>query len=109
MARPIQMEYRSLGSSSLKVSAISYGGLYTFGCKLQDVEAKNVLRFLYDSGVNFFDNGEFYGGSSGRAEVVMGRAIKDLGWKRSGLCACNKHRFSRFACCKHPALKETAH
>jgi aryl-alcohol dehydrogenase-like predicted oxidoreductase len=38
--------------------------------------------------VNFFDNAEVY--ASGKAEEIMGQAIKELGWKRSDLVLSTK-------------------
>ena len=50
--------------------------------------AKKLLKKAYDHGVNFFDNAEVYAG--GKAEEIMGQAIKQLGWKRSDLVISTK-------------------
>lgn len=54
-----------------------------------DVElAKRLIKKCYESGVNFFDNAEVYAG--GKAEEIMGQAIKELGLKRSELVISTK-------------------
>ncbi|KAK9805605.1 hypothetical protein WJX72_007413 [[Myrmecia] bisecta] len=82
------MEYRHLGRTGLKVSVLSYGAWVTFGDKIGVPEAKKLLQLCRDGGVNFFDNAEAYAG--GKAEEVMGQAIKELGWKRSDLVLSTK-------------------
>ncbi len=70
------MEYRRLGSAGLKVSALSIGAWVTFGNQIDDDAARAILLAAYEHGVNFFDNAEAY--ANGQAEIVMGRALKDL-------------------------------
>ena len=82
------MEYRFLGSSGLKVSALSYGAWVTFGDQIDEDVASDCMRTAYDAGVNFFDNAEVYAG--GRAETMMGNIIKKIGWKRSDLVLSTK-------------------
>jgi len=82
------MEYRFLGSSGLKVSALSYGAWVTFGDQIDENIASDCMRTAYDAGVNFFDNAEVYAG--GRAETMMGNIIKKIGWKRSDLVLSTK-------------------
>jgi voltage-dependent potassium channel beta subunit len=82
------MEYRFLGKSGLKVSALSYGAWVTFGEQVGYQIAYDCMSAAYEAGVNFFDNAEIY--ASGRAETVMGKIIKDAGWKRSNLVISTK-------------------
>ncbi|KAL2506477.1 putative voltage-gated potassium channel subunit beta [Abeliophyllum distichum] len=82
------MQYKNLGRSGLKVSQLSYGAWVTFGNQLDVKEAKSILQCCRDNGVNFFDNAEVY--ANGRAEEIMGQAIKELGWKRSDLVISTK-------------------
>jgi voltage-dependent potassium channel beta subunit len=70
------MHYRRLGRSGLKVSEISFGAWVTFGDQIGDKEAHKLLHGAYEKGVNFFDNADVY--ANGKAEIVMGKAIKDL-------------------------------
>ncbi|XP_042448592.1 probable voltage-gated potassium channel subunit beta [Zingiber officinale] len=82
------MQYKNLGRSGLKVSQLSYGAWVTFGNQLDVKEAKALLQCCRDHGVNFFDNAEVY--ANGRAEEIMGQAIRELGWRRSDLVISTK-------------------
>lgn len=82
------MEYRYLGNSGLKVSALSFGAWVTFNDQIGDNTAHNCMVEAYEAGVNFFDNAEGY--SSGEAEIMMGKVIKNTGWKRSDLVISTK-------------------
>lgn len=82
------MEYRYLGRTGLKVSALSFGAWVTFGNQLDVKEAVSILSKCRDAGVNFFDNAEVY--ADGKAEEIMGAAIKEAGWKRSDLVISTK-------------------
>lgn len=82
------MEYRFLGKTGLKVSALSYGSWVTFGPQAGVDTAYEMMKIAYDAGVNFFDNAEAYSG--GEAEIIMGKAIKKAGWKRSDLVLSTK-------------------
>lgn len=82
------MEYRFLGSSGLKVSALSLGAWVTYGSQVGEDVAFDCMTAAYELGVNFFDNAEAY--ASGEAEVVMGNVIKRAGWKRSDLIISTK-------------------
>jgi voltage-dependent potassium channel beta subunit len=76
----MEMEYRRLGRSGVKVSALSLGSWVTFGDQLDVGLAADCLGAAYDAGVNFFDNAESYAG--GQSETIMGQAIERLGWPR---------------------------
>jgi voltage-dependent potassium channel beta subunit len=82
------MEYRHLGSSGLKVSALSYGAWVTFGTQIGEDAAYELMKTAFDLGVNFFDNAEAYAG--GKAETIMGNVIQRAGWKRSDLVLSTK-------------------
>ncbi|MEX0723701.1 MAG: aldo/keto reductase [Gracilimonas sp.] len=82
------MEYRFLGRSGLKVSALSFGSWVTFGEQVDTDLAYNQMKTAYDAGVNFFDNAEAY--EMGKSEVIMGEVIKKAGWKRSDLVLSTK-------------------
>jgi voltage-dependent potassium channel beta subunit len=76
----MEMPYRRLGRSGLKVSALSFGSWVSFGAQLDTGRARDCLAAAYDGGVNFFDNAEAY--ASGESERIMGQAIAELGWPR---------------------------
>lgn len=82
------MEYRNLGRSGLKVSALSFGSWVTFGTQVDIDAAAEMMKIAYDAGVNFFDNAEAY--AAGESEIIMGKALKKLGWKRSDLVLSTK-------------------
>jgi voltage-dependent potassium channel beta subunit len=76
----MDMEYRRLGRSGLKVSVLSFGSWVTFGPQLDSGLAADCMAAAFDGGVNFFDNAEAYAG--GESERLMGDAIRRNGWKR---------------------------
>jgi aryl-alcohol dehydrogenase-like predicted oxidoreductase len=90
------MEYRLLGGSGLKVSALSFGAA-TFGGGNEffkawgdtDVaEASRLIDVCIDAGVNLFDTADGY--SNGRSEEILGKA---LGAKRDGVLISTKAYF----------------
>ncbi len=82
------MNYRRLGKSGLKLSELSLGAWVTYGGQVGQEVAESCMVAAYEHGVNFFDNAESY--ADGNAEVVMGRALKKLGWKREDLVISTK-------------------
>jgi voltage-dependent potassium channel beta subunit len=74
------MQYRRLGHAGLKVSELSLGSWVTYHNQVDAGAAVEMMAAAYDAGVNFFDNAEAYAG--GQSEVVMGQALKTLGWPR---------------------------
>jgi len=76
------MEYRLLGGSGLKVSALSFG-TGTFGGtneffkawgQTEVEEARRLIDVCFDAGVNLFDTANGY--SDGRSEEVLGKALE---------------------------------
>jgi voltage-dependent potassium channel beta subunit len=84
----LPMQYRNLGKSGLKVSALSFGAWVTFGDQLDNDLAFKCMSAAVDAGVNFFDNAEVY--AAGKAETIMGEVLKRAGWKRSDLVVSTK-------------------
>lgn len=66
------MEYRTLGRSDLRVSAIGLGGA-TFGREIDQASAFAVLDRALERGITLFDTAEAY--SAGRSEEILGRWI----------------------------------
>ncbi|NID05469.1 aldo/keto reductase [Luteibacter jiangsuensis] len=85
------MEYRRLGSTGLKVSALSYGAWVTFGRQVGRSAARELIACAYDNGINFFDNAETY--NAGDAERLMGDVIADLRLPRDAYCVSSKVYF----------------
>ena len=82
------MIYRFLGNSGLRISVLSLGGWLTHGGHTADDVAIATIKAAYDSGVNFFDSAEGYAG--GRAEILLGRAVKEFGWDREDMVISTK-------------------
>jgi voltage-dependent potassium channel beta subunit len=82
------MEFRRLGKSGLKVSALSFGAWVTFGQQLNVDSALEIMAAAYDRGCNFFDNAEAY--AHGQAETIMGQAIQKAGWRRDTYIVSSK-------------------
>lgn len=82
------MEYRRLGKSGLKVSALSFGAWVTFNKQYGVDGALEIMTAAYDRGCTFFDNAEAY--ERGEAEVVMGEALQKAGWRRDSYMVSSK-------------------
>lgn len=82
------MQYRRLGTSGLKVSALSLGAWVTYGGQVGEDVAAKCMSAAHNAGVNFFDNAEAYAG--GNAEIVMGNVIRKMGWRREDLVISSK-------------------
>ena len=82
------MEYRYLGNSGLKVSALSFGAWVTFGSQMDQDLGKKCMHTAFNAGVNFFDNAEVY--AAGVAEEIMGQILSRSGWHRSDFVVSTK-------------------
>jgi voltage-dependent potassium channel beta subunit len=82
------MEYRRLGRSGLKVSALSFGSWVTYSNQLDGKQARECMAAARDAGVNFFDNAEGY--AAGESERLMGQAFRDLRWTREHYVVSSK-------------------
>jgi aryl-alcohol dehydrogenase-like predicted oxidoreductase len=76
------MEYRLLGGSGLKVSALSFGtGTFGGGNEFfkawgsSDVaEARRLIDICFEAGINLFDTADIY--SYGQSEEILGKALE---------------------------------
>ena len=75
------METRNLGSSGLKISAVSYGNWLTHGSQVEEDAALSCVRQALDEGITTFDTADVY--AETRAESVLGKAL--AGERRDGL------------------------
>jgi aryl-alcohol dehydrogenase-like predicted oxidoreductase len=66
------MEYRQLGKSGLKVSAIGLGG-NTSGNGADEAQTGRIVNHALDIGVNFIDTADVY--SRGASEQYVGKAV----------------------------------
>jgi voltage-dependent potassium channel beta subunit len=67
------MEFRYLGRSGLKVSAISYGNWITHGSQVEEDAANACVKRALDLGITTYDTADVYAGT--KAEAVLGRAL----------------------------------
>jgi len=82
------VEYRRLGRSGLKLSALSLGSWVTFGKQVDTPAAVALLSQALDAGVNFFDNAEGY--EAGASEIIMGQALARLAPPRDTYAVSSK-------------------
>src|SRR5512136_2721649 len=71
------MEYRRLGRTDMKVSAVSFGAWAIGGTwgPVDDAESLRALHAALDSGVNFIDTADVYG--DGRSEALIAELRKE--------------------------------
>jgi voltage-dependent potassium channel beta subunit len=84
----MDMEYRRLGKSGLKVSALSFGSWVSFANQMAVDAAEETMTIAYDAGVNFFDNAEMY--ALGESERIMGKVLQKTGWPRDSYLVSSK-------------------
>jgi aryl-alcohol dehydrogenase-like predicted oxidoreductase len=73
------MEYRQLGNTDLKVSAITFGAWAIGGWMWGGSERKDAIEAIqasYDQGVTSIDTAPIYG--QGLSEEIVGEAIRDI-------------------------------
>ena len=80
------MEYRQLGKSGLKVSAIGLGG-NTFGNGADEQQTARIIHRALDLGINFIDTADVY--SRGLSETYVGKAV--AGRRREAIIATKVH------------------
>jgi aryl-alcohol dehydrogenase-like predicted oxidoreductase len=71
------MEYRRLGRTDMRVSAISFGAwaIGGFWGEVDDEQSMQALHAAVDEGVNFFDTADVYG--DGRSERLIARLKRE--------------------------------
>ncbi|MDH6235752.1 aldo/keto reductase family protein [Cryobacterium sp. CG_9.6] len=75
------MEFRYLGNSGLKVSAVTYGNWLTHGSQVENDTAALCVRAALDAGITTFDTADTYANTV--AEKVLGDAL--IGERRESL------------------------
>lgn len=66
------MQYRRLGNSNLKVSALCLGTMM-FGDQTDSAEAERIVASAREHGINFIDTADVY--SRGRSEEIVGKLL----------------------------------
>lgn len=86
------MEYTKLGTSGIEVSRLCLGcmslgdankGMHTWAVPYD--ESKEIIRYAYEKGINFFDTAMSY--QAGTGEEYLGKAIKELGIRKKAVIA----------------------
>ena len=91
------MQYRELGRTGLKLSAVSYGAA-SIGNEYGNLDEAQGIRSLHvalDGGVNFIDTSPYYGRTL--SETVLGKAFKDISRDRFIIgTKCGRYDVDRF-------------
>lgn len=70
----INLEYRTIGKTGIKVSRLCFGTM-SFGGNADKETSKEMFKRSREEGINFFDCANSY--SNGRAEEILGECIAD--------------------------------
>ena len=71
------MQYRRMGTSGLKLSALGLGGWTTYGASVKDTDTvESIITAAFNAGVNFFDISDIY--EKGEAEKAMGKVFAKM-------------------------------
>lgn len=83
------MQYRRLGKTGMKVSAVSLGAWTTYGGSVEDKKLiQNIIEKALEHGVNFFDNADIY--EKGKAESFLAEVFKVINPPRHHLVLSSK-------------------
>ena len=90
------MEYRNLGKTGLKVSALCMGTMQ-FGWSVDEDGTRQILSRSFEAGINFIDTADVYsnwvdGNPGGVAEEYIGRWLKGVRVPREQLVIATKVR-----------------
>ncbi|XP_037043379.1 versiconal hemiacetal acetate reductase-like [Bradysia coprophila] len=88
-----KMEYVRFGKTGLKVSKIclgcmSYGNPAWSPWVKDETESIKQIKLAYEAGINFFDTADVY--SNGLSEVILGKALKEIGAHRGRVVIATK-------------------
>lgn len=91
------MKYNPLGNTGVLLSELCLGTM-TFGGKgyweaigkIQQDEVNEIIKTSVDNGINFIDTANAY--SEGLSELLLGKALKDLGLNRQQVFIATKVR-----------------
>ncbi len=85
------MQYTNLGRSGLKVSRLCLGTM-NFGPRATEEESYAIMDRALDSGINFFDTANAYGGKVGEGitEQIIGRWFAQGGQRRERVVIATK-------------------
>jgi aryl-alcohol dehydrogenase-like predicted oxidoreductase len=91
------MKFNQLGKTGVLLSELCFGTM-TFGGKgywkaigqLPEKDVTQLVKTAFDNGINFFDTANAY--SEGQAEILLGKAFKNLGISRQSVFIATKVR-----------------
>jgi aryl-alcohol dehydrogenase-like predicted oxidoreductase len=69
----IAMRYNRIGRAGVQVSAVGLGNWNTFGVKVDESEALDILLAAREAGINFLDTADTYGNGAG--EAILGKFL----------------------------------
>ena len=76
--RYAEMSFRGCGRSGLKLSALSLGAWETFGGYVGAELARGCIFRAFNLGITHFDLANTYGNPPGRAEIIVGRTLREM-------------------------------
>ncbi|MFQ5896528.1 MAG: aldo/keto reductase [Nitrospinota bacterium] len=84
------MDYRILGKTGLRLSAVGFGGMPVAGIfgAVDDSESVRAVCAALDAGITFIDTSDAYG--EGRGESVIARALREWRGDRSQVVVTTK-------------------
>jgi aryl-alcohol dehydrogenase-like predicted oxidoreductase len=82
------MDYRSLGRTGVKVSALALGCMM-FGGRTSEADTAAIIDAALDAGINFIDTANMYG--RGRSEEAVGKALARNGKRARVVLATKVH------------------
>ncbi|PIE81565.1 MAG: aldo/keto reductase [Chloroflexi bacterium] len=90
------MNYRNLGRTGLKVSALCLGTMQ-FGWSADEATSYNIMNKAVELGCNFFDTADIYsrwaeGNEGGVSEAIIGRWLKQSNLNRQDIILATKVR-----------------
>ncbi len=80
------MQYRKMGKSGVRLSAVGLGSYLTIGYKLDEKASRETVKAAYDAGINFYDTANAY--NTGEGERMLGKCL--AGFPRSSLFVITK-------------------
>lgn len=68
------MQKKPLGNSGLEVTSVGIGCMM-FGLMCDQEQTTKIVDTAIESGINFFDTADIYGGPHGKSEALLGKAL----------------------------------
>lgn len=73
-----KMPFRQCGASGLALSSLSLGAWETFGGYVGPEQARGCIFRAFNLGITHFDLANSYGTPPGRAEIMVGRVLREM-------------------------------